>query len=378
MMKTATRIALACLALAATSHASAQSDVRLYGQIGVGLNNTVASGSGLSVRTNTMTDNAQSMSYFGFTGSEDLGGGLSAIYRLESGVAADIGSAGGSGAGGAKFFNKQSWVGLRSASAGTLTFGRQFHVLIERVARTLDVNFTDGAILQVLPLGLFGVNKYAGSDSRVDNSLKYRLSIPEVMDFGVSYGLSERVPGAGAPAQGASYSLDIARSTKEYAVGATYVHYDNLARLADGSLPQYKVWAVGGNFALGDWRPYLSYFDSRFDSATLGGGQQVNRIVSLGLAWKPATAPQWSGTLALYHDQGRTLNGAAGRDGNKNTLVATGYYGLSKRTDLYALYSRSTYSGGYQQEKANQATFGHLAAPLESVTGLSVGMRHKF
>ena len=60
-------------------------------------------------------------SRFGFRGSEDLGGGLRAIFTLESGYNIDNGANSS-----AIFFNRQSFVGLSSSNLGTLTLGRQY------------------------------------------------------------------------------------------------------------------------------------------------------------------------------------------------------------------------------------------------------------
>src|SRR5205807_2074127 len=60
-------------------------------------------------------------SRWGVKGSEDLGGGLKAIFRLESEFVVQTGEMDTPGV----LFNRDSWVGLESASLGKLTFGRQ-------------------------------------------------------------------------------------------------------------------------------------------------------------------------------------------------------------------------------------------------------------
>lgn len=59
---------------------------------------------------------------FGLTGSEDLGGGTKAIFKLEEGLNIDNGSLGKTGLA----FNRASWVGLDNAKYGTFTAGRQY------------------------------------------------------------------------------------------------------------------------------------------------------------------------------------------------------------------------------------------------------------
>src|SRR5258708_32662296 len=65
---------------------------------------------------------------WGFVGQEDLGGGLSAIFRLESGFNVENGTS----AQGGREFVRQAYVGL-SSPYGTLTLGRQYDFIVEHV-----------------------------------------------------------------------------------------------------------------------------------------------------------------------------------------------------------------------------------------------------
>src|SRR5438105_14201470 len=59
-------------------------------------------------------------SRLGFKGDEDLGGGLKASFYLEHRLNPDDGTVGG----GATFWKGGSWVGLSSATAGSVKLGR--------------------------------------------------------------------------------------------------------------------------------------------------------------------------------------------------------------------------------------------------------------
>jgi predicted porin len=61
---------------------------------------------------------AMSRSYLGFRGSEDLGGGLRAVYRLESYLTVDTGRTGGYGGG--EFWGRDANVGLAGAFGSTV------------------------------------------------------------------------------------------------------------------------------------------------------------------------------------------------------------------------------------------------------------------
>src|SRR5690606_10200795 len=98
--------------------ALAQSSVTIYGVADAGIaytDNGNPAGEQWSVESGQ-----QSGSRLGFKGTEDLGGGLSAIFTLESGFNLDNGTS----AQGGRLFGRQAWVGL-NGGFGTVKLGRQ-------------------------------------------------------------------------------------------------------------------------------------------------------------------------------------------------------------------------------------------------------------
>ena len=112
----ALQILLVAGTAAATTPASAQSSVTVYGIFDAGLE---ASDSGRGA-TKRMISGGSYGSRLGFRGNEDLGGGLSAVFRLESGFAGDTGALGQGG----RIFGREATVGLAHRELGTLTIGR--------------------------------------------------------------------------------------------------------------------------------------------------------------------------------------------------------------------------------------------------------------
>lgn len=96
--------------------AAAQQTVTLYGIVDAGVthaNNGTAS--------NFRVDSGvQSGSRWGLRGSENLGGGMTAVFNLENGFSADTGAQ-GQGA----LFGRTAWVGLKTGDL-TVAFGRQY------------------------------------------------------------------------------------------------------------------------------------------------------------------------------------------------------------------------------------------------------------
>ena len=148
---------VALAALAAVGAASAQSSVTLYGLVDIGYGShttTTRDGTG-SIRTRGVMDGANAGNRIGFRGTEDLGGGLKANFVVEQGISPTTGQLFGvraaasghqvdgfSNAGVAQAVdgsagsygtntNRQSYLGLTSASVGTFNIGYQYAVFYE-------------------------------------------------------------------------------------------------------------------------------------------------------------------------------------------------------------------------------------------------------
>ena len=103
-------IALAVLGVAGVAHA--QSSVTLYGTVDVVVHKD-------KDQATKLTSGGLSASHLGFKGTEDLGGGLSAVFKLEGGLAVDTGTPD------ALKFNRESYVGLASGF-GEIRFGKSW------------------------------------------------------------------------------------------------------------------------------------------------------------------------------------------------------------------------------------------------------------
>ena len=172
-----TLLALAVLgSLSAT--AFAQSNVTVYGVMDLGL----VSVSGATASTNVATaalpaysngkefklrDGVNSGSRLGFRGTEDLGGGMSAMFVLEAGVLADTGASDQGGI----LFGRQAFVGIKN-EAGTLTFGRQYapHYLAFKAIDAMSDEFGGGAGILI-----------PNNGKRVNNAIRY--ATPTISGF---------------------------------------------------------------------------------------------------------------------------------------------------------------------------------------------------
>ena len=353
--------ALLALALAAAP-AGAQDTLQLYGNVSVGLTskNHQTGGGHLVDLSNSLL----SSSYFGLRGQEQLGGGLRALFRLESGISLDTGATGGSGG---KFWNRQSFVGLAQDGVATVTLGRQFHAHADRVIQSLDVYNVAGPTLHTAPIALFGVNRFAGNDTRVDDSIKIRVQGPAGTTAGLSYGNDE---GAGK-----STSFDLAQRSTVYEVAVYGVKYTAPTPIAaTGAVPEHSAFGAGGNVTMGPARVYLNLLRSSLDATAAGRPEQKNRIVVVGVRYDIAPVVL---KAAYTHDRGTNVSTVAGRNGAKNTWVTSAEYLFSKRTSAYVAVFSNSFKDGYQLDPLNIAALSRDPAAART-TGYSIGMRHEF
>jgi predicted porin len=105
---------------AALCSAEVEAQNMIYGLVDAGVSHGRPPGGDYQ---NQFDDGDMSRSYLGFRGSEDLGGGLRAVYKLESYLRLGNGEAGSYSSTGAAIFNRDSNVGF-SGQFGTTVLGR--------------------------------------------------------------------------------------------------------------------------------------------------------------------------------------------------------------------------------------------------------------
>jgi predicted porin len=118
--------------------AQAQSSVTVYGIMDagyVGGSTRVASGTAVGKSTvNQFNSSAESTSRLGFKGTEDLGGGMSAFFTIELGLAPADSTSGFKNASTTE--NRQSFVGLKKNGLGDFAVGTQYTVVHNAVSAT--------------------------------------------------------------------------------------------------------------------------------------------------------------------------------------------------------------------------------------------------
>ncbi|MEX3966882.1 porin [Paraburkholderia sp. EG286B] len=213
----------AVAALLPPCYAHAQSSVTLYGTLDEGLNYT-SNARGHSAWAMVSGDTGESS--FGFKGNEDLGGGLAAIFTLESGFNLNSGALNEGG----RLFGRQAFVGLQSSSWGTLTLGRQYDATVD-----LWSPFTAaGSSIGDLAAHPFD-NDNADQDFRFNNAVKYVSPTFQGFQAEGSYGFSN----ATNFADNRAYSAALGYSIGPFSAALAYM------RIGNGNLN--TTGAVGGD-----------------------------------------------------------------------------------------------------------------------------------
>ena len=331
---------IALAVLAASGAAMAQSSVTLYGVADIGFAR-VDNGTNVVNRLDSGNLNG---SRWGLRGVEDLGGGLKAIFTMESGFLLDTGAQADS----ARMFNRQSFVGV-SSGFGTVKLGRQMNALYSN-ASSFDPfnNALAGDSSRLL--------NYQGS--RTDNAITYAYAASGFRGE-VQYALGE-VAGNNT----ASRTIGGFVGYKAGPIDVVLTSQDTRNAADTAST---KVTLLGGNYDFGIAKAFLAY------DVEKGFGVTDRRHAIVG-----AAVPLGAGTVKVSYikRQDKTAGVAKGNA----QQYAIGYtYDLSKRTALYTSYSHLD-----NDANANAGTTGaHAAAPFtvgfdKTVKVFDMGVRHSF
>ena len=359
--------AVATLPLAAilcSGAAMAQTQVTVYGIVDAAVARTTNADAAGNAVTKVSSLSGSLPSRIGFRGSEDLGGGLSAVFALESGFNPDTGVSGQGG----RLFGRQAWIGLKG-NWGTL-----------QVGRILNMTFLATAKSDVLGPNLFSINSidlYL-PNARSDNAVGYLGSFKGVT-VGATYSLGRDASAAGGPAA-TNCGGEVAADSKACRQLTALLGYDNAAyginlsydKLygntgAAGGLTSSERFdrrvTVNGYAMLGATRLGAGIIDRKLDAVT---GITESDLVYVGISHPLAP--------------GLTLDAQVARKDVKRSAddtkmaVARLSYAFSKRTAVYGAVGRMDNAG----LAAVALDAGGTVAPGRAQNGVMAGLRHMF
>jgi predicted porin len=385
-----------CAAMVATfsitSHA--QSSVTLYGVIDEGLTfNSNAAGH----RLYSMSSGVLQGNRFGLRGTEDLGGGLNALFVLENGFDPSTGRLNQGGL----MFGRQAYVGLSSRQLGTVTFGRQYDSIIDYVG-VLGVGDQWGGYIAAHPGDLDNFN----TAYRTNNTIKYAGQTDGGLTFGGTYSLGGT---AGQFTQNQIWSLGAGYTKGPLVLGVGYLNArtpSNMGGLFGNNTATTTPSAVatpvyGGYVSANTYQVIGAGAAYTFGAATLGATYSNTKFLNIGAngasAFRAGSSATFNNaevslkyqfTPALYvgaafdytHGSSVALTNGAPDDGASyyQGVVVVGYF-LSKSTDL-------SLSGIFQKTSGTDSKNQQAVAAINNVTpstsdrqGLvRIGLRHRF
>ena len=365
-------VALSAAVFAAPAMADT-ANVSVYGKADLSYDfiNTGTSAAGAA---GTSKGNVSSnVSKLGFKGAEGIGDGLSVVWQVEGQV--NIDNTGGN------FATRNSFVGLKSDSAGTVLLGRH-DTPYKLATRKLDI-FGDSIADNRALLG--GVTSPTTVDSantafdgRQPDIVMY--TTPAMSGFTGMIAYANRKENNTAATDAKDNLLSMAATYKAGPVFGS-LGYENhkLDSVVAGG--KESAWKLGLGYTLDAFTTNFVYerTSDNLCTAVVAGG-----CAAVGADRFGHNAYYLSGNYKMGMNAVKLAYGRAGQlASNANTganQFSLGYdHGLSKRTKLYAIYSRisnkiaSNY--GFSQSTASAGTVNGIGA---SPSVVSLGIKHIF
>lgn len=355
-MKTASSLCFTGLMCAASLSAQAQSSVTLYGVVDAGL--TFIDHSRGQRTAFEMTSGRRDATRWGLKGNEELGGGLQAVFNVESGFSIANGAADHAGI----ELSRQAYVGLSDSRWGTLTFGRQYDPMVD-LALPNQGDYWFG--------GLFttpGDIDDADGNTRLNNSVKWLSQDWQGFRAGAAYGFGGA---AGSVASGQTYGGALSYRGGPLGVAIGGLHIDN----GNPGVSARQVTSAESIFFTAINQAYASA--KSIDTARVSASYQLGTVVFGGYysfaeyvpdGWSNyrrsehfntvSTFAHWQITPTFESQFGYNWMRSNGdSSATYQTIVLGALYTLSKRTSLYV-------EGGYAHASGSNG-----AGPAQAVTG---------
>jgi len=336
------------------SVAHAQSNVQVYGLIDAGveyLDNANAAKDSVA----KVVSGGKNTSRWGIKGSEDLSGGLKAVFGLEGGILMDTGASDG------VLFKRQAFVGLEGGF-GRLVLGRSFTTTYDFVIGFDPLGFAPN-YSWATSTNASGPSKY-GMTTAFDNLIKYSGSTGG-FKYGATIGLGEQASNA---ADSRKYAVAGSWTGGPFSAMLSYEQVNGNA-IATGRRDQTKAVHAGLDYKTEEFRVTAGLRDYKLEAAN-----PATPDVKATTYWAGASyyiKPAITLTGAVYYVD--VKNVAAGADADPIMYVARGMYALSKRTDLYVALAHA---------KADNNKLVSLSRDdpgfASTQTGITAGIQHRF
>ncbi len=339
---------IALAVMAAAGAASAQSSVQLYGIADLWFGSVKSEGIAHNldandkydptydgVRQTVLESGGVNTSRWGIKGSEDLGGGLKANFKLEQGFYMDDGAVkNGTG------FTRQAYVGL-SGGFGEVQLGKVWSAYD-------DVSGAQTAVFDSALSGTVGVFASTGYQDYNNNGIKYISPNFSGFTFGASYALGEDKTATESAGSITAFNV-------QYANGPVAVAVGYQTEEEAGNPVSTDFTRIGGSYDFGVAKLLASY--GKAENKNFGEATEYQIGVDVPLASNIIL----SANYATSEDE--SVAGVKGDE--RQGFGAAVAYVLSKRTMVY---------GGFRQNTTDDNT----GKEIGKTTVYAIGLNHKF
>lgn len=313
-------LAVSCIAFAASAAHAQSAALTVYGVMDAYAGSLQNPG---GARINAINNGGMTTSFLGFRGNEDLGGGLKAMFSIESYLSLDTGAV-------PRFpndshWNRAAWVGLQGAY-GTVSLGRQGTILA-------GATFRYSPFFNSVPFSplLFQTATYLlTGDTAWNRSIKYVSPNLSGLTLGAQYTFANP---AGPPGKhNSSISADYVNGPfaaglvgERVATGLTFP--------AGGQVPatleQQTAWQAGASY---DFK-VLKLFAAAQTYSNDAAIDNDSRVYQIGVS-----VPAGPGVMLASVAHADTTFADNSPSVSRATSVAGYHYFFSQRTSLYGLY----------------------------------------
>jgi len=364
---------LVALAALASVTVFAQSSVTLSGNMDAGHQSINYKGG----KSAGITNNGSSTSTLGFSGEEDLGGGMAAIFKLNTdynvtSTSGDTGNA--AGATTATWLNSEKFIGLKGG------FGQ----IMAGTINTLHIAGAGAGTAFGTAVGSGFRSIYTGdalatptsSPARYDNSLQYNTPSMNGVSGNIYWvGKNPNATGTTFTTTFGTYdTTGIQGYRLNYNQGPINAHYTKQTEDASGTNATVALRAslttMSANYTMG---AFTGYF---MDQKAISSDSTLNRKSSfVGVKYV-------SGPMALMYQTGTAKLTASPYtstttyqvEGSQSKIAGIGGdYALSKRTTAYVRTERISDAAGMATARATIDT-----ATSNTITRNAIGVRHTF
>ena len=339
-------LALATCLMVAAAGAQAQATVKISGLMDVYAGSMKMAGD--TVSKSVVGSGGMTTSWYGFSGSEDLGGGLKANFALNGFFRPDTGETGRFG--GDPQFSRDAFVSL-SGNFGEVALGRGKapNFLPTILFNPVGDSFQFSPLVLHSNVSLFNGTGWAStnpSDTGWSNQITYSSPSFSGLKANVHYQAGEVANNK------KNIGLNLLYSTGPLGLTAFWERdqVKNPATPANLITPLLAdtrtVWMLGGSYDATVVKGFATYSKSSSDLTAVAD----KTTWSLG-----ASAPVAGGKVLLAYAESKVQGGK-----ERNTATLGYDYFLSKRTDVYAMLMRDKITS------------------FESGTSFGLGVRHRF